>query len=215
MIITWYGQACFKIQSGETIIAIDPFAKEIGLTPPRFRCDLALVTHGHADHANVDALAGGPFLINSPGEYERSGVNVVGTETYHDKMRGAERGLNTVYLLIVEEVRIVHLGDFGEGLLRDETLEAVGEADILMIPVGGVYTIDAEEAARVVKQIEPRIVIPMHYKLPGLKPSLEGVEQFLKEMGVSKTESQEKLVIKKKDLKEDTGKTRVVVLTTA
>ncbi|MDP3772466.1 MAG: MBL fold metallo-hydrolase [bacterium] len=215
MIITWYGQACFKIQSGETIIAIDPFAKEIGLTPPRFRSDVALVTHGHPDHANVETLAGEPFLINGPGEYERAGVNVVGIETYHDAVRGAERGLNTIYMLVVEDIHIVHLGDFGEGVLRDETLEAIGEADILMIPVGGVYTIDAEQAARVVKQVEPRIVIPMHYKLPGLTPPLESVERFLKEMGASKAEPQEKLVIKKKDLKDDESKTHVIVLASA
>ena len=88
MVITWYGQACFKIQSGDLVVAIDPFSKEIGFTPPRFKTDIVLVTHGHFDHANWQALAGDPFAITGPGEYEVKGVDVMGIETYHDTARG-------------------------------------------------------------------------------------------------------------------------------
>lgn len=210
MIITWLGQSCFKLQSGEMVLVIDPFSKDIGLTPPRFRADLALVSHTHYDHANAAALGGEPFLISGPGEYEVKGVYIHGVETFHDKVQGAERGLNTVYNIKMEDLAIVHLGDFGEGEMRDETLEEIGKADILMIPVGGKYTIDAGEAVKIIKQIEPRLVIPMHYKIPGLKLDLDGVEKFLKEMEV-KIAPQEKLVIKKKDLGEE-EKTEVIVL---
>lgn len=188
----------------------DPFSKEIGLTPPRFRADLTLVTHGHYDHSNAETLGGEPFLISGPGEYEVKGIYVRGIETFHDQSQGMERGLNTIYKITMEDLTILHLGDFGEAEIGNETLEEIGGVDILMIPVGGKYTIDAKEAAKVVKQIEPRYVIPMHYKIPGLKLDLDGVEKFLKEIE-TKAEPQEKLLIKKKDIGEE-EKTEVVVL---
>ena len=211
MVITWYGQACFKIQSGDLVIAIDPFAKEIGLTPPRFRADIAFVTHGHFDHSNTAAFGGDPFVISGPGEYEVKGVLARGIETHHDRVQGKERGLNTIYRIEVEGITLLHMGDFGEERMRENTLESVGNVDVLFIPVGGTYTIDAEDAGRVTKQIEPAFVVPMHYKLPGVKANLAGVEPFLKEMGVSKPEPVEKLTLKKKDIPEE-AKTAVVVL---
>lgn len=211
MVITWLGQACFKIQSGELVIVIDPFSKEIGLTPPRFRSDLVLITHGHYDHSNAESLTGDPLVISGPGEYEAKGTYIKGAETFHDAAQGSIRGLNTAYVIQLEDLCLAHLGDFGEKEIRSETLETLGDVDILMIPVGGTYTIDGEKAAEIVKQIEPRIVIPMHYKIPLLKISLSGAENFLKELGAADKEPQEKLVVKKKDLGEE-EKTEVVVL---
>ena len=210
MTITWYGQSCFRIDTREAVIAIDPFAKEIGLPPPRFQTDIALVTHGHFDHANTGALAGTPTLITGPGEYEIKGVAVRGIPSFHDQSEGRERGPNTIYRINAEEMTLVHLGDFGEASIRGETLDAIGDADILFIPVGGTYTIDAETAAKVVNQIEPRIIIPMHYHLPGLRVRIEPVEGFLKAFGVREPERMPKLVIKKRDLPETAN--RVVVL---
>lgn len=211
MVIQWYGQSCFKITSGEFVLVVDPFSKEVGLTPPRFKTDVALVTHSHFDHANTEALAGEPAVVSGPGEYEVRGVYVRGLETYHDKSKGRERGLNTIYEIELEELRILHLGDFGEGAIRDEILDQIEDTDILMVPVGGKFTIDGEEATKVVKQLEPKIVIPMHYKVPGITVGLDSAEKFLKEIGASKNEPQERLTIKKKDLvgKE---KTEVVIL---
>ena len=212
MVITWYGQSCFRLQSGDIVGVIDPFSKEIGLTPPRFKADFLVITHEHPDHNNAESIPENPFKVMGPGEYETKGVYIQGVETYHDKQEGKERGLNTVYLIEMEGIRICHLGDFGEEKMRDEILEKIGDVDILLIPVGGKYTIDAEEAAKVVNQIDPRIVIPMHYKIPGLKASIEPIDQFLKEMGIKKVEAEEKLVIKKKDLPEEGLK--VIILKT-
>lgn len=214
MVITWLGQACFKLQSGDLTVVIDPYAKETGLTPPRFKADAVLVTHDHYDHSNAESLTGDPMVIRGPGEYEVKDVYVHGIHTFHDEVQGKERGLNTIYKVEIEGIHIAHLGDFGEKEIRDETLEDLGDVDILLIPVGGKFTIDAETAAKVVKKIEPKIAIPMHYKIPGLKINLDGVEDFLKEIGATKAEAQDKLTIKKKDLAED-EKTKVVLLKTS
>ena len=213
MVITWYGQACFKIQSGDLVLAVDPYSRDIGLTPPRFKSDVLLVTHQHPDHNNVDSIPEGAFLIEGPGEYEVKGVTVNGIPTFHDNSQGKERGINTAYLIEMEGIRLVHLGDYGETKPRPETIEAFGEVDILFVPVGGVYTINAAEAAEVVNTIEPKIVIPMHYGIPGLKVKLEPVETFLKEMGVKNAVPEDRLTIKKKELAEDQS-TRVVALKT-
>lgn len=214
MTITWYGQSCFRIDTREAILAIDPFSKELGLTPPRFQADLVLITHQHFDHSNADAIAGNPQVISGPGEYEVRGIGIYAIPTYHDAVEGKERGLNTVFRIHseAEQLAIAHLGDIGEPELREETVEALGDIDVLFVPVGGTYTVDAKAAVKIVHQIEPRIVIPMHYQLPGLKVKLAPADDFLKAYGASKAERVEKLVLKKKDLPEE--ETRVVVLTT-
>lgn len=214
MVITWYGQSCFKITSGDLTIAIDPFSKDIGLTPPRFRVDILLVTHEHYDHANAETIPEGAFLIKGPGEYEVKGVYVEGIPTFHDAKEGKERGINTVYKIVAEDIKLLHLGDFGEERLREETLDAVGDIDIVMVPVGGKYTLDGEGAAAAVKQIEPRFAIPMHYKIPGLRIALDGVDAFLKEMGAKNVEPQDRFAVKKKDIV-DEDKTEVVLLKVA
>ncbi|TSC69280.1 MAG: hypothetical protein G01um101466_122 [Parcubacteria group bacterium Gr01-1014_66] len=213
MIIQWYGQACIRIQSGDLVIACDPFGKEIGLTAPRFRADLIMVTHSHYDHAHPEQLAGTPFLITTPGEYEIKEVSIRGIPSYHDTNQGKERGLNTIYAWETEDIRLAHLGDFGEAEMREDTLEHLGTIDILFVPVGGVYTIDGKTAGAVVRQIEPAIAIPIHYRIPGLTIKLDDAASFLKEMGAAGVAPEEKLVIRKKDLGDakELG-TRVVVL---
>jgi L-ascorbate metabolism protein UlaG (beta-lactamase superfamily) len=210
MVITWYGQSCFKIQSGETVIFADPFNKEIGLTPPRGQANIVTVSHRHLDHNNVDSLSGEPLIIEGPGEYEIRGVNIKGIFSYHDNEDGKKRGTNTIYVIEIEGIKLCHLGDLGQKKLTDEQLEEIDEVDILMIPIGGKYTVDAEEAAEIINQIEPRVVIPMHYKISGLKADLGGVEPFLKEMGAAKKSPVDKLTIKKKELPAE--ETEVVVM---
>ena len=211
MIITWYGQSCFKIQSGETVLAVDPFDKSIGLTPPRFRADILAVTHDHYDHNNKESINGEPFLICGPGEYEIKGLEILGVESFHDDSEGAKRGKNTIYKIEMDEIRICHLGDLGQEKLTDKQLQTLGEIDILMVPVGGKYTIGAAESIAVINQIEPRIVIPMHYKIPGLKIDVAGLSEFLKEFGSKETKPEEKLTLKKKDLPQE-EETKLIVL---
>lgn len=205
MIITWLGQSCFKIQDktgpdGITLTT-DPFDKSTGLKQLSFESDIATVSHQHEDHNNVKALRKDPFVIDCAGEYDVKGVMIEGIESYHDDKEGKERGKNIIYRIEMDDITIVHLGDIGH-TLNDRQLEKVVGADILMIPVGGVYTVDAKKAVEIVSQIEPRIVIPMHYKIAGLKINIEGVDKFIKELGLKPTE-EDKLKISKKDLPQE------------
>lgn len=205
MIITWLGQSCFKIQDksgtdGVTLVT-DPFDKKVGLKVPNFEADIVTISHDHFDHNNAKALRGQLFLINSAGEYDVKGVMVEGVESYHDDKYGAERGGNIIYRIELDDITVVHLGDLGH-TLDDKQLERLVGADILLIPVGGHYTLDVKKAVEVVSQIEPRILIPMHYKIPGLKVDISGVDKFIKEMGLKPTE-EEKLKISKKDLPQE------------
>jgi L-ascorbate metabolism protein UlaG (beta-lactamase superfamily) len=211
MLITWSGISCFKIQTKDIILVTDPFDASYGLKPPRLKADIVTISHAHHDHDNVSAIMANPFVINGPGEYEIKGIFVYGLPGYHDKKQGAERGLITMYLIEMEDISLAHLGDLGCPL-NDEQLEKLEGVDILMIPVGGRYTIDAKEAVEVINQIEPRIVIPMHYKIPGLKfkNPIDPVDNFCKEMGIKKIEGLDKLKIAKKDLPAE--ETKVIIL---
>ncbi len=210
MVITWYGQSCFKIQSGETVVFTDPFDKEIGLTPPRGQANVVTISHNHHDHNNQETINGGALVVDGPGEYETKGVEIRGVFSFHDDKEGKERGANTIYVIEVEGIKICHLGDLGQSKLTAEQVEQIDGVDILMIPVGGTFTIDGETAVEIINQIEPRIVIPMHYKISGLSYKLDGVDVFLKEMGETKKEAVDKLTLKKKDLPEE--ETQVVVM---
>lgn len=215
MYIKWFGQSAFKItiknQNDEEInILTDPFAKEIGLHMPKVDANIVTISHDHADHSNLDAVKNEQaFIIKSPGEYEVSGVLITGVQSYHDKANGAERGLNIIYKINAEELSVAHLGDVGH-VLTDEQLEVVEGVDILLLPIGGRYTINAKEAAEIVAQVEPRIVIPMHYKIPGLKIDLEGLSKFAEEMGCKPNGVLDKFKVTKKDLLEEDVK--VVIL---
>lgn len=213
MIITWYGQACFKLQSGDKTLILDPFDKSVGLTPPSIQADILLISHGHPDHNNASSIKGEYFLVDSPGEYEVKGIKIRGISSFHDNEQGSKRGLNTMYFIEIEGMRIFHMGDFGEDRLEDRQLEELEKVDILMIPVGGTSTIDAKTAASVINQIEPKIVIPMHYKIPRLlTPDLAGVDKFMEEFGGEDVVPQDKLVIKQKDFADAEEKAKVVLL---
>jgi len=215
MNIQWHGQSCFQIftnqgKNNSVNIVIDPFNEDIGLRLPKMEADILLVTHQHSDHNNVKAVSKNPFLIEGPGEYEIKEVFIQGIPAFHDNVSGKERGTNTIYIIEAEGLRICHLGDFGQKELTLEQLEKIGGVDILMLPVGGIYTISAKEAPKIMAQIEPKITIPMHYKIPKLKIKLEEVDNFLKAMGIKKIEPLPKLSIKKKELSEEEA--RIIVL---
>lgn len=215
MQIIWKGQACFSViaqrnKQEQVKLVIDPFDPSIGLKMPVLEADIVLSTHDHEDHNNVKAVKGTPFVITGPGEYEIKDVSVRGIPSFHDEKEGKERGKNTIYVIEAEGMRLCHLGDLGQGELTEDQVSRIGNVDILLIPVGGVYTIGAKAAAKIVSQIEPRIVIPMHYMLANLRFKLEKVDEFLKEMGVKNAEAQPKLVIKLRDFTSE--ETKVMVL---
>lgn len=215
MNIQYYGHSCFKIVTkpagrGREDVAIffDPFDKSVGLRPPQGQADLVLVSHDHSDHNNTEALKGEPYIINIPGEYSAKGVNIIGINSYHDEKNGAERGLNTIYILESEDLRICHLGDLGEKL-SEKQLEKINGIDILMIPIGGKFTIDSKKAVEIIKEIEPAIVIPMHYKIKGSAVDIDDEKKFCNEIGSCPKEKVSKINIKKKDLE---GKNMEVVI---
>lgn len=206
--ITWAGQSCFQISISNSKdhsadIVIDPFDEATGLKLPNFSADILLVTHQHHDHNNIKGVKGTPFLIDGPGEYEVKGVFIQGIPSFHDDKEGKERGQNTIYTIEAEDMRFCHLGDLGQKQLTDEQLEKVDGIDVLMIPVGGEYTISSAEAQRIISQIEPKIVIPMHYALPKLKIKLDDVSKFLKTMGKNSITPQDKLTVKASTLPKD------------
>ena len=218
MQISWKGQACFHMvvsrgKDSQVKLVIDPYGEATGLSLPSMEADVVLVTHEHEDHNNKKAVKGDPFIISNPGEYEVKGVFVRGIASFHDDVQGKERGHNTVYAIEGEGIRVCHLGDFGQKELTPEQLQGIGNVDILLIPTGGVYTINGKEAQKIISQLEPKIVVPMHYALPKLKYKLNPVDDFLRTMGAKKVEPQEKLTIKAKDLSAEREETEIVVLT--
>lgn len=206
MEIKYFGHSCFLLRDKNVTLLTDPFSPEVGLKLPRIAADIVTITHDHYDHNNTGIVQAKmreeSFIIKGPGEYEVSGVSIFGVATYHDNSLGKERGRNTIYIIIMDGIRLAHLGDLGH-VLTDEQLEEVNGVDILFIPTGGIYTLDAKEAVEVIGQIEPRIVIPMHYQLPGLKIKLNPVEDFLKEMGLKEIKPLDKLVISRERLPEE------------
>lgn len=188
MDITYLGHSSFRIKGKDATLVTDPFdGKMLGFKFPKVEANIVTVSHQHGDHNQVSDIAGNPKVVDGPGEYEIGGVSIFGTPTFHDDKKGEERGHNTVFTITFEHINLCHLGDLGHKL-TEEQIGQIGSVDILLVPVGGHYTINAQEAAEVVSQLEPKIVIPMHFKEEGLVPELAKVlapvEDFVKELGV-------------------------------
>lgn len=166
--IQYLGHSCFKIKGKKASLIIDPYNNNVGFELKKQSADMILVSHDHDDH-NAIASVGGtarrevPYVISAPGEYEVEGVGVFGWSSYHDDEGGASRGSNTIYVVHIDGIRVVHLGDLGH-LLTESLNKNIGEVDVVLIPVGGHFTIGAKEAVQVIKQLSPSIVIPMHFK---------------------------------------------------
>ncbi len=206
--IYFLGQACFRIKGKSTTVVVDPYnAAFTGLSPLKLEADIVCISHDHQDHSEKSVVKGAgegadPFVISGPGEYEIQGVNIVGVSSFHDDKEGAERGRNVIYQITIDGVDIVHLGDLGQKKLTQAQIEEIS-CDVLLIPVGGVYTIDGKEAVEIVSQLEPKVVIPMHYKLAKLKFDLADVSQFLTAMGKEKPEQMPKYSISEDRMPED------------
>jgi L-ascorbate metabolism protein UlaG (beta-lactamase superfamily) len=209
MDVTWLGHGCFRLRGKNAAVITDPYPPGIGLRLAKQDADLVTISHEHDNHSYAEVVRGEPYLIKGPGEYEVKDVSVIGLPAFHDAEKGAKRGRNTVYLIEIDDVRICHLGDLGHKL-EDADAETVASVDVLLVPVGGRTAINAVEAAEVVRQLEPRYVVPMHYAIPGLKVQLDPIDRFLKEMGVAAAEAQPKLSVQKSSVSE--YETKVVVL---
>ncbi|MFH0863938.1 MAG: MBL fold metallo-hydrolase [Candidatus Gottesmanbacteria bacterium] len=202
MDIIHLGHSSFKIRSRQASVITDPFAPDlIGLKFPKVDADIVTISHDHQDHNQANLVGNNPIIFTGPGEYEVKGIKILGLTTFHDQSGGSERGLNTVYQFKMDNLTIVHLGDLGNKLTTEQ-VERLNGADIVMVPVGGIHVLDAKQAAEVIAQLDPRIVIPMHYYVDGLKFDINPVTNFLKEMGKEDCQPQPKLSITKDKLPE-------------
>ena len=193
MDVTWLGHGCFRLRGRSAAVVTDPFPPSIGLKLPRLDADLVTISHEHENHSYAQVMRDA-YEIRGSGEYEVAGVSVIGVPTFHDAQKGAKHGRNTVYLIEIDDVRVCHLGDLGHAL-DDAEAEAISAPDVLLVPVGGHTSINAAQAAEIVRQLEPRYVVPMHYAIPGLKLELDPLDRFLKEMAVTASEPQPKLSV--------------------
>ncbi|PLV57517.1 MBL fold metallo-hydrolase [Thermotoga sp. SG1] len=179
MKITWFGHACFSLEIEGITIVTDPFDESVGYPIPNVTANVVTESHQHFDH-NAHHLVKGNFrLINSPGSYTVDGVKIKGIETFHDSSHGRERGKNIAFVFEGEGLRVCHLGDLGHVLTPSQVKE-IGEVDVLLVPVGGTYTIGPREAKEVSGLLEAKFIIPMHYKTKYLKFNLLPVDEFLK-----------------------------------
>jgi len=188
MDIFYLGHSSFKLKGKKATVVTDPYdSVMVGLKfPKNVEADIVTVSHAHDDHNAVSQIGGTPFVVTGPGEYEIKGTGIIGLPSFHDNEKGKSRGANTIYNMEMDGVHIAHLGDLGE-MLTDKEIEELGSVDILLIPVGGVFTITAKQAQELITGIEPSVVIPMHYGRADLNQKafreLSPVSTFLELMG--------------------------------
>ncbi|NLZ54107.1 MAG: MBL fold metallo-hydrolase [Thermoanaerobacteraceae bacterium] len=183
MKIRWFGHACFLLESQDgTKIVTDPFDGSVGYKIPMLEADIVTVSHDHYDHNYVEGVQGDPEVIKSPGELTIGSINIKGVPAYHDEVKGAKRGPNIIFTFDIDGIKVCHLGDLGH-LLSKTQLEDIGDVDVLLIPVGGTFTLDAEGAAAAIEQFSPKIIIPMHFKTPAVSMPIDPVDIFLEKMG--------------------------------
>ncbi len=191
MDITWYGHSCFRIsERGRLAVITDPFAESIGLPAPRLKGEIVTVSHQQPGHNAIDAVKGRVYTLDGPGEYEIGGVFVTGIPM-HDEV---SRRTNVAYLLDYDSLTVLHLGDLNH-VPDQSTIEALGEVNVALVPVGGGNALRASQAAEVIALLEPNYIVPMHYALPDLNMELDPLDKFLKAMGVSKVSEEDILKV--------------------
>ncbi|HUS93681.1 MAG TPA: MBL fold metallo-hydrolase [Patescibacteria group bacterium] len=206
MEIIWYGQSCFRLsERGQAIIVTDPYDGSIGLPSLKVRGDVVTISHDSPSHNNVAAVSGSRHSLKGPGEYEIGGVFITGIATNEQ----ADQTENVLFLFDYGYVTIAHLGDMAK-VPSQTKIEALEQVDVLLVPVGGGKSLNAAQAAELISMLEPGIVIPMHYHIPGLDHGLEDVERFLKEMGVTRPEEETSFKISSSSLSDET---QVILLT--
>ncbi|ADL53985.1 MBL fold metallo-hydrolase [Clostridium cellulovorans] len=212
--IKWNGHSCFTITSEKGIkIVTDPFGDGIGYKVQDLYAQIVSVSHDHFDHNYLEAVKSNFTAIRERGKFKVEGIKIKGTKTYHDTEGGSQRGENTVYTYKIDGVNVCHLGDLGHELTKEQ-VESIEKVDILMIPVGGLYTIDGETAAKVVNQLNPKVVIPMHYKTEVLSPDfgeLSIVDSFIENIDGWKVVKEDIFTFNKSEIAKSKEK-RIVIL---
>ena len=203
MEINWYGHACFRLKDRNLTVVCDPYDKTIGLPLPKLKADLVTLSHQAPGHSYAEGIKEWRKVFTGPGEYEVDGVFITGVASTHGKNPLGHTDPNTIFIFEFPEMTVAHLGDLGH-VLTEAQVEAMPNIDVLLIPVGGRYTLDAAMAAEVISIVEPRIVIPMHYRMEGTPEHLDPLERFLKEMGLPAPEPVGALRITKAQLPEET-----------
>ena len=179
MKLKWLGHACFLITSSSGVrILTDPFDSTVGYKVPEVEADIVTTSHDHFDHNYVEAVKGEYTHISTAGQHNVKDIEITGIDTFHDEAGGSKRGSNVVFTYLVDGMKVCHLGDLGH-ILTDQQIKQLGEVDVLLIPVGGTYTIDHMQAAKLAGMINPRLLIPMHYKTPVMDFDIDGVDKFL------------------------------------
>lgn len=193
MKMEWIGHACFRMTSeGGTTVVTDPYDESVGIRMMKIPCDMATISHEHHDHNNIDMLEGSPKIVRTARPGQVGGVITQAIASYHDDRNGALRGSSVVRVFHIDGLKVVHMGD--QGCMPGEAvLEMIADADVMMIPVGGFYTIDAQGAKAIIDDAHPRCVIPMHYKTAHCTYPIAGVEPFLKLMGAEEVQPVDEL----------------------
>lgn len=177
MKIHWLGHACFLIETEKMRIVSDPFNEGVGYPIFKGAADLVTISHDHWDHNAVQLIGGDPFIVREAGSFLYKDIHIKGIACFHDKVQGKKRGSNLIYKISVDGINLLHLGDVGH-VLTAEQVEEIGLNDILFLPVGGNYTVDAKEAYEITGQLKPKIVIPMHFKTPVISFPIDPVEAY-------------------------------------
>ncbi|HJX03817.1 MAG TPA: MBL fold metallo-hydrolase [Dehalococcoidia bacterium] len=208
MDITWLGHSCFRLKGKEAVLITDPCSPDTGYNAAKQKADIVTISHAHIDHAYTDLIEGDYRSIDKPGEYEVKGVFITGMPSTGNMEGEGGPSKNTVFTIEMDGITFCHTGDIDHALSSRE-IEEIGNVGILLLPVGGISTIDSNTAAELVRSMSPGIVIPMHYKTPLEKGNLEPLDRFLKKMGIKEITSQQKLNINRATFAENT---QIIVL---
>lgn len=206
MELIWYGHSCIRLKDSNVTVVTDPYDKSLGLALPRLKADIVTVSHSSSHHNNTAGIKGEFKVIDSPGEYEIGGAFITGINLVPTKpqKKDVSSPKNNVFVFYMDALNICHLGDLNHVPSQNQ-VEDMGSIDVLLVPVGGGRTaLNAAQAAEVISLIEPFIVVPIHYRLPGVTVDLDPVDKFLKEMGITKAESVPSLRLTKSGLPEET-----------
>ena len=201
MEISWLGHSCFRLRSNEIVVVTDPFPESLGLKPDTRLATVVTVSNTHLNHSNWQGVSGDPRVFNAPGEYEYSGISVRGVMTpLSEGMKQEQR--NVAYSMEIEGVNLCHLGDLTEPLTTRHINE-LSPVDVLLLPVGGGCTLAVDRIVQTMRDLDPKVVIPMHYRIPNISVELESVDVFLRLMGSGETQAQPRLSVTASNLPQD------------